>query len=264
MLPRLVSRLRRHEVSLLAEKVEDREQFERCHKLGFDLFQGFFFARPTVMTGRKMDPARAVVLRLIEQLSADADVTDLAETIKQNAELGVNLLRLVNSAAMGRSVSVASVTEAVAYLGRRQLRRWLMLLLFAGADADATTSVLLQTAAVRGRLMERIVGLARETPDRDAEDRAFLVGMLSLVDALLNVPRDELLDGMSLEDDIRDALLRGEGELGDYLAMAEGIEVLDVPGLVKLLDRYELDAGALRSALLDAYAWVHGLTAVAA
>lgn len=264
MLPRLVSRLRRHDVVLLAEKVEDREQFERCHQLGFELFQGFFFARPTVMTGRKVDPARAAVLRLIEQLSCDADVEDLAETIKQNAELGVNLLRLVNSAAMGRSVQVASVSEAVAYLGRRQLRRWLTLLLFAGADSHANTSVLLQTAAVRGRLMERIVALVREEPDREAEDRAFLVGMLSLVDALLGVPRDELLDGMSLEDDIRDALLLGQGELGDYLAMAEGIEVFDVPRVVKLLDRYEIDAGTLRNGLLDAYAWVHGLSATAA
>lgn len=263
-LPRLVSRLRRAGVKLLAEKVEDRTQYERCRKLGFDLYQGYFFARPTVLTSKTIDPARATVLRVIEQLTADVEVDELADTIKQNPDLGVNLLRLVNSAAMGRALSVASVAEAVAYLGRRQLRRWLTLLLFAGADADSASSALLQTAAVRGRLMEGIVALARETPDREAEDRAFLVGMLSLVDALLNVPRESLLEGMSLEAEIREALLHGSGELGDFLAIAEGIEVLDVPSLVKRLDRHGIDAAELRRAQLDAYVWVHGLSAEAA
>jgi EAL and modified HD-GYP domain-containing signal transduction protein len=263
-LPRLVGKLRRRSVMLLAEKVEDREQYERCRKLGFDLYQGYFFARPTIVSSPTVDPARAVVLHLIQQLTADADVSELSETIKQNVDVGVNLLRLVNSAAMGRSVRVASVSEAIAYLGRKQLRRWLTLLLFAGADADASTSALLQTAAVRGRLMEGIVGLAREVPDRDAEDRAFLVGMLSLVDALLNIPREVLLEEMDLEDEIRDALLGGGGELGDFLAIAEGVEVLDVTSLTKLLDRYGIGVAELRHALLDAYVWVSGLDAQAA
>ncbi len=267
-LPRLVSRLRRNDVLLLAEKVEDREEFERCKQLGFDLYQGYFFSKPTVVSGKAIDPARATVLQAIEQLSADVDSEPLADTIKQNADLGLNLLRLVNSAAMGRAVNVASVAEAVAYLGRRQLRRWLTLLLFAGADSEPGSSALLQTAAVRGRLMENIVGLAsRESDphsDRQVADRAFLVGMLSLADALLGVPRTELLETMSLEPEIHAALLHGEGDLGAFLAIAEGIERLDVPEISKHLDRYELGTPELRQALLDAYVWVNGLSAEAA
>ena len=258
-LPRLVSRLRRSSVSLLAEKVEDEAMYERCRALGFDLYQGYFFARPTIVSGQTLDPARTIVLRLLQQLSGEVEVEEIADTFKQNADLGVNLLHLVNSAAMGRRHKVASVVEAVAYLGRRQLRRWLTLLLFAGGDAQAGSSALLQTAAIRGRLMERIVDLAHAAPDSDRRDRAFLVGMLSLVDALLNIPREQLLEEMNLEDEIRDDLLAGSGELGDYLAIAEGVERMDVPSLVKLLDRYEVSVDELRSAQIDAYEWVQGL-----
>jgi len=101
-LPRMVKELQKRRVRLVAEKVEEPEEFETCRKLGFDLFQGFYFARPTVMAGRTVDPARTVILHLLQQLSADAEVDELSMSFKQNADLGLNLLRLVNSAAMGR------------------------------------------------------------------------------------------------------------------------------------------------------------------
>jgi EAL and modified HD-GYP domain-containing signal transduction protein len=256
-LPRLVARLQRHGLRLLAEKVEDTDMFERCRDLGFDLFQGFYFARPTIVTGKPVDPARSVVLRLLQQLSADAEVDELSESFKQNADLGLNLLRLVNSAAMARKHKIATVNEAVAYLGRRQLRRWLTLLLFAGTDGLGG-GALLATAAVRGRLMELLVQ-ARGEADRELQDRAFLVGMLSLVDALLGVPKEVLLADLNLEESIQDAIVEGKGVLGSLLEVVAKVEVLEVGGLAELLAREGISVETLRQAQLEAYAWMESL-----
>lgn len=256
-LPRVVSMLQRQGLRLLAEKVEDTDMFERCRDLGFDLFQGFYFARPTVVTGKPADPARSVILRLLQQLSADAEVDELSQSFKQNADLGLNLLRLVNSAAMGRKHKVATVSEAVAYLGRRQLRRWLTLLLFAGTDGLGG-GALLQTAAVRGRLMELLFA-ARGESDRELQDRAFLVGMLSLVDALLGVPKEVLLGDLNLEDSIYEAIVEGKGPLGSLLDVVARVEVLEVGGLPEVLEREGISVEMLRQAQLEAYAWIHSL-----
>lgn len=256
-LPRLVRALQRRRVRLVAEKVEEPEEFETCRKLGFDLFQGFYFARPTVVTGRPVDPARTVILHLLQQLSADAEVDELSTSFKQNAELGLNLLRLVNSAAMGRRHKVATVAEAVAYLGRRQLRRWLTLLLFAGTDRQGG-GALLETAAMRGRLMELLLE-ARGNAGRDLQDRAFLVGMLSLVDALLGVPKEVLLGDLNLEDSIYDAIVEGKGELGALLELVGRVEAMETRTLPTLLEREGLTVEQLQKAQLDAYAWIHAL-----
>ena len=189
-LARLVRRLRRRSLQILAEKVETRAEFDRCHDLGFDLFQGYFFARPVVIEGAALDPRRLGMLRLLEQINEEATSDELVDTLKHEVTLGVSLLRLVNCAALSTRNKIGSIADAVGYLGRDQLRRWLTILLYASDDGDAGRDPLLQTAAHRGRLMELVVEHALfERDGRKAEGQAFLVGMLSLVDARLWGPR---------------------------------------------------------------------------
>ena len=92
-------RLRRYPTKLLAEKVETREEFERCCELGFDYFQGYFFARPVVLEGASLDSGRVTLLQLLQLLQQDADTGEIVDTLKRNVNLGVNLLQVVNSAA---------------------------------------------------------------------------------------------------------------------------------------------------------------------
>ncbi len=256
----LVRRLREHDVQLLAEKVETAEEFKACAKLGFDLFQGYFFARPIVLEGADLDATRATLIQVMQQISSEAETDVLVESFKHDAKLGLNLLRLVNTAGRAARVRLDTIEAAVRHLGRQQLGRWVAILLYAqGADGHMN-SPLLVTAAHRGRLMELLVG-ASETSEADAgrAERAFLVGMLSLADALLGRPLDRLVEELRLADEVAMALVAREGQLGGLLTLAESVERGEVAKFEPELETRGLDLGVLQMIDDRAYAWVHGL-----
>ncbi len=257
----VVRKLRKHDVTLLAEKVETREDFEECMKLGFELFQGYFFAVPQILESGSIDPGRLVILDLIQRLMADDDNVVISDTLKRNASLSVNLLRLVNSASMEQASKIATVEDALVYLGRENLRRWFFMLLFAGGDAEGMQHPLLQTATHRGRLMELVALELLEggLPSVQSES-AFLVGVLSLVDVLLGRPVEELIPELNLSDDVNAALLKGEGVLGRLLDLTKIIERADFDALDRTLDVLGLDVPTLQDCENQAYAWVHGLS----
>ncbi len=208
---------------LLAEKVETREQAERCSDLGFDLFQGYYFARPTVLAGRKLGLPQMALLRLLTLLMQDADTPLIDEVFKQQPGLSLNLLRLVNSASLALARPVTSLSQAIVVLGRRHLQRWVQLLLYSEPGQRELTNPLLQLAATRGRLMESLARVLWPH-DQDLSDQAFMVGMMSLMPALFSTPLTDILSSLPLAPVTRDALLGRTGSLGDLLDRVEGLE----------------------------------------
>ena len=264
-LRKLVRELRRAEVLLVAEKVEEVEEFDRCVALGFDLFQGYFFARPVVLEGVDLDATRVTLVKLLQQITVEAPTDQLVETCKQDAKLGLNLLRLVNSAGRAARVELQTIEDAVRRLGLRQLARWVSILLYAQGDGGDLNSPLLTTAAHRGRLMELLVGRKAARAGRGASsgsaatERAFLVGMLSLADALLGRPLPELVRELRLGPETSQALLERQGPLGDLLSFAESIELADPTKFEGWLEDWDLDLASLQKLDDEAYAWLHGL-----
>lgn len=257
----VVRMLRKHDVILLAEKVETREDFEFCLSLGFDLFQGYFFSTPQVLESDNVDPARLEVLDLIQKLVSNEEMTTIADVLKRNASLSMNLLRLVNCASLSPAAKIARIEDAVIYLGTENLRRWLFMLLYAGDGDDGLRNPLLQTATHRGRLMELLTDeLVEGGASSTQSESAFLVGMLSLVDVLIGRPVEEVVPELNLCDDVQVALLKGEGTLGRLLALAQLIEVADFDTIQRSLDELGLDIPTLQNCDNRAYAWVHGLS----
>jgi c-di-GMP-related signal transduction protein len=254
-----IPRLRRHGPRLLAEKVESSEDYERCQRLGFELFQGFFFARPETLSGTNLDPAHTVILEILGQLRSGTDLGKIERAFKQHAALGVNLLRLVNSVALARGQEIATVRQALVLLGERQLERWLVLLLFAGSDPNGVSSPLLRTAATRGRVMELICMSADNAEGKEESDRAFLIGMLSLLDALLGAPLGDLLSRLHVDEGIRSALLERAGQAGALLDLAEHLERGDFVAVESLLEELAVDSPRLLQAQLDAHLWIDAL-----
>ncbi len=253
-LPGLVGRLRQlpRRVKPLAEKVDTGEQAEFCRQIGFELFQGYFFARPVVLQGRRTDPSRRVLLRLLQQSLADADTAEIEATFRQAPELSYKLMRLVNSVGIGIPSEIRSLTHALMMLGRRPLQRWLQVLLFAHHSAGDFPSPLLQMAAARGRLLELLAERCDEPPE--ACDQAFMTGILSLLDTLLQTPMAEILNDIALPPSVRDALLERRGALGQKLRLAEALEQADDAQVARLLDAHGLcstaDLPALQIAAL--------------
>ncbi len=186
-LPALVKELKRFPVKLLAEKVEDREQAKRCMDMGFDLFQGYHFARPEMLSGKRSDPSKMVLIRLLSMMLEDVENDEIEEAFKENADLTYNLMRMVNSVGTGLATKISSLKHGLMVLGRQPLRRWVQLLLYASNKGTITVSPLMQLAATRGKLLE-LVAQQERSDDKDYADRAFMVGMLSLLDALLGEP----------------------------------------------------------------------------
>ncbi len=205
----------------LAEKVETAAQFRHCADLGYHLFQGYHFARPEMVSGRRLSPSHTALLRLLAMLQADADIRQIEDVFKQNPALSVNLLRLANSAAMGQRQPLRSVANAIVVLGRRQLQRWLLLLMLATADqGQAARPALLHLAATRGKLMELLM-----LQDHPAlADSAFVAGIVSVMDALLGQPMHQVVDALGLADDMRCALLQRSGDIGQLLTLVEALE----------------------------------------
>ena len=212
---------------LLAEKVDSREQARRCLDLGYELFQGNYFARPSVITGRRLSRSQTALMRLLGLLLGDED--DIDAVLAEHPELTENLSRLARLVRGGDPVESPQV---------RRPRRWLPLLVYmvSSAPGAGVPSPLLILAATRGKLMELLARALREH-DREAQERAFLTGTLSLVNALLAAPLAKILGSLPVADDVRTALLAREGELGALLALVEALEVSDLATIERALDR---------------------------
>jgi EAL and modified HD-GYP domain-containing signal transduction protein len=131
---------------LLAEKVDSQEQMQHCLDLGFDLFQGYYFAKPTVMTGKRLSPSHLSLMKLLGLVLADAEIHRLESAFKPEPGLTMNMLRLANSVGMGLTSRITSLKHALIVMGQRQLQRWLQLLLFAAGKTETGRNPLLQLA----------------------------------------------------------------------------------------------------------------------
>lgn len=258
-LERLVAALKGTGKKLLAEKVETLDEFRLCMDLGFEYFQGYYFARPVILSGKKITPSEMAILHLLELLGSDADSQVIETAVKRDALISLNLLRLVNSRA-APGPQIESLSQALGQLGRRQLQRWLQILLYTTAGGAELASPLLQLATTRGKLLE-LMTQARRPDDPASADRAFTVGIMSLADALFSIPMADILDNVEVAHDVRAALLHREGEFGTMLRVVELLEAAE--GGCKLagaLRKLGLTVAQMREMELAAFDWVRALT----
>ncbi len=264
-LPRLAQVLAVSRKKLLAEKVETMAQFEQCLALGFDFFQGYYFARPVTLSGKRMSASELAILHLLELIQGNADNRELERCIKHDAMLGLNLLRLVNTPAVSAGVRVDTLGQALMLLGRRQLQRWLQILLYVRPGTSAQfTSPLLQLATTRGKLLELMTEKLRPGQHQYA-DIGFTVGIMSLMDTLFSMQMSEVVSSVRVNSKVSDALLFRHGELGNMLALVEQVEQADGgPATAAMLEQLQLSEHELTAIQMAAYAWVndyvHGIS----
>ncbi|MBI4989916.1 MAG: EAL domain-containing protein [Rhodocyclales bacterium] len=258
-LEKTVKALRPWKLKLLAEKVDDEAQVKACRDLGFELFQGYYFAKPTVIAGKKLSHSELSLIRLLGLILDDAETPLLEGIFKHDPALTLNLMRLTNSAAAGLRQKIASLRHAITVLGRRQLQRWLQLLLYTNPTSGGGANPLLQLAATRGRFMELLAGDLMGA-GRDLEDRAFMTGIMSLMPALLHVPIDEVIATLNVAPEVREALENRAGVLGRMLLLAEKQEEGDRDACFALIVELPgIDTGRVNAILTQALAWANSI-----
>ncbi len=248
ILPDLVLSVKQNGIHLLAEKVETPEDFSACVRMGFDFFQGYFFSKPETIIGarKNITVSRLNLMRsLAATMDPNADFGNLNDIISKDISLSYKLLRLVNSGYFSLSRQISSIQQAISLIGLQQLRSWMMLLMM--ATVDNKPHELTRMALWRAKMCEL---LARSLGSRD-NDTYFLIGLLSVLDAILDIPMEKVVDGLSLTPEISDALVNRGGNAG---IMLMGITATEA-GNWDFILQFGLTAETWKGIYLDAIKW---------
>ncbi len=245
------------QAEIVAEKVETAEQFQRMADLGVKLFQGYWFAKPSLMQAKTIRPSQATIIQLINLVRRQGSTAEIEELLKRDPTLSFNLLRFINSSGFGLQCEITSFRHAVMILGLKKLFRWAALLLTtsrAGGSPPAVGTM----AVVRGRLMEL---LALELLPAEECDNAFVVGVFSMLDTMLGMPLDKALNSVALPESVLDALLHDRGIFAPFLALAKACESGDEAAFAHNAEQLQLSNHQVNWAHLQALAWADSLGA---
>jgi c-di-GMP phosphodiesterase len=242
----LCEAMKKYPVKLVAEKVETQNDLDECLDLGFDYFQGYFLCKPRVSKVRSIPPNRAVILQLLAELThPNITFSQLETVLSRDVSLGYKLLQLVNSAYYGLNTRVKSMQHAIALLGSEQLRRWLMLFLLAETDDKPRELILI--AMFRARMCQ----LLAQAVGRQKPEEYFMIGLFSVLDALYDMPMDDLLTHLPLSDEAQLALLDHKGDLGKCLNCVLAYERTDWDNV-----QYQnLNSAGIRALYFESVQW---------
>ena len=254
-LSKIYMRFNAPSVKLIAEKVETEKQFEACTNIGFKHFQGFYFARPETLSAKVINPTFDSVLGILNKVNQDLENEEIEVGFKRDPALSFKLLRYINSVGFGLSCEIESINHALIILGRKQLYRWLTLLMVTAGE-NSTPPALMKTSITRGRLTELLGESYFEKKDRD---NLFIVGVFSLLDAILKMPIDQVLEKVQLPESVTDALLNREGIYGPFLQLTEACEDADSTRILELAEHLQMDSAKVNECHMSALAWVETL-----
>ncbi|WP_448249992.1 EAL and HDOD domain-containing protein [Thalassotalea agariperforans] len=215
---RYIRRLQDYNITLLAEKVETKEQFEKYKLLGFTLFQGYFFAKPEMIKQKKANTAKQNILELIQHASAkEMDFSKISDTFSKDPGLTYKLLRFINSPVYGRNQEITSLKHALAYIGELELKKFISLLALSDLSSGKCME-LMRFSLVRAKFCEII---SEKLHDDNNPPKAFLTGILSLIDGILDQQINTVFDIIPIHNDIKEALMNKNNYLRHYLTLAK-------------------------------------------
>ena len=241
-------------IRMLAEKVETHEVYEQTKQMGYQLFQGYFFAKPVIVSRKDIPTNKLQFLRILKAIhEEEIDFKALAKTIQSEVSLSYKLLKLINSAAFALRHKVTSILQALSLLGIREIRSWVSLLSIS-AMADDKPAELVMTSLIRARFCEQLAepcGL----PGRHSD--LFLMGLFSLLDVIISRPIEEILREITIEEDIQLALSGEPGTLQTILALIVAIEKAEWERVSALAAELQIDEKPLSEAYMDSVKWAH-------
>jgi EAL and modified HD-GYP domain-containing signal transduction protein len=252
----LVRSYRAKGLQTLAEKVETHEEFEWARAAGYDYFQGYFFARPVIVRGRKIPAGKLHCLRLLQEAQRpELDFDRLEALILKDVSLSYQLLRYVNSPLFALTNRIRSIRQAMLFFGEIELRKWIALATLARTAEDKPSELILHSL-VRARFCE----LLAQSVQRGLEQSAFLMGLFSLLDALIDQPIEETLAEMNLAPEIA-AVLNGQAAEDDALArvyqLTRAYEVADWARVEERAGQLSIPTSSLGEAYCGAAGWAH-------
>jgi EAL and modified HD-GYP domain-containing signal transduction protein len=241
---------------LLAEKVEREEEFACAKAIGFSLFQGYLFSRPSILSTSSIDGLDANHVRILRTLaSPQLNLLEVESIIKSDPALCYRLLRFLNSPAFYLQDEIRSVLHALELLGEVEIRKWMLLVCALGAGAAASKKPLLEMALIRARFAESLapkMGLS--------SSELFLLGILSLMHAILDLSVESLVELVAVSRDIRAALLGTSNTLRNGFDLVLAYEAADWNSCEEIRNKWQIPARFISDSYLEAIHWARQLT----
>jgi EAL and modified HD-GYP domain-containing signal transduction protein len=247
-----LKQLSRNSLCLLAEKVETHDEFEAAQKMGFDLFQGYFFCKPEIIQGREIQGSQLTLMMIMAQINSHTfNCDELEQLIARDMGLSYKLFKYLNSTFFARANKVTSVKQALVYLGEKEIRRFVSLVAMSRL-AKGKPDELIRAACIRGKFCELLgAGVHEQTPPSEM----FTLGMFSLIDAVIAQPMDKILAGLPLSGQIKHALVNAKGRLAGYIELVRSYETGQWDRVSRLSQALKLDGNTIPSLYLQACKW---------
>jgi len=246
----MVATLKQYPCRLLAEKIETHEEFALADSMGFVFFQGYFFSKPEVLKNKDIPSSQMALMQLIVKVNqADFEVSDIEKLVTQDISISYKLLKYLNSAYYSRLQPITSIHQAIAFLGGKGTRLFVSLIATSKLS-EHKPDELIRTACIRARFLEQI-GMAQNLDHGDC----FMLGLFSLLDAMLDVSMDVLMGQLPLSEDITQALVHKTGRLYPLLQLIVLYEVGEWNEMKTLQTQLALDEHSIMTYYLDAVRW---------
>lgn len=247
-------------IKLLAEKVETHEQYQQCIELDFELFQGYFFSKPEVVKARNLSPSQLAMAELLYEMSKpELDLTNITAVFERDVTLSYKLLRYVNSPIFRRRNEISTIKQALVILGVNELKKFLGLLFASNINPDKP-SELVNLSMARAKFCENIGESLSSKVDTST---TFLIGLLSLIDAILDEDIEVVLEKLPLAQEIKDPLITKRGTMAALILLAEKIEKAEFESVQAIINKLELEKDNVVKAYHDAVVWADEQTKIA-
>ena len=200
---KVIEQVNSGKIKFIAEKVETMEEFNEAVSLGYSYFQGYYFSKPLMISGKRIPENKAVYIRLLQEISSDSfNIDSIENLVKSDLSLAFKLLRLINSAYYSFPTRIKSTKQALALIGGEKIKKWLYLIVFNTLGEDKP-EIIVTNSLSRAKFIELI---ADKIPIEIDSFNAYLIGMLSMIDVLLDRPLDEILEELLIPTEVKDAL----------------------------------------------------------
>ncbi len=248
-----LQQIERHDhLTLLAEKVETHDEYRRAKEMGFELFQGFFFCKPEIVSGKEIPGSQMALLQIMAAVNQpEFDILKLESLIAPDVSISYKLLRYINSAFFAKAQKIGSIQQALVYMGEKEIRRFVSLIAMSNLAAGKPGE-LIRAACIRGKFCELLGTLV---PQAAAASELFTLGMFSLIDAILDQPMEKIMQTLPLDEEIKSALIHRKGRLVGYLFLAETYEHGHWPQMAKIARVMTVEETKLPRLYLQACEW---------
>ncbi|GAB1410151.1 HDOD domain-containing protein [Desulfovibrionales bacterium] len=249
----IVEGLRPYNAVLLAEKVENLDMFMACKNMGFTYFQGYFFSKPEIIPGRKLSANQTTKIKILKELSEPGtDMQRLVEIIQADLSLSYRLLRYINSARFGLQGKIESIPRAATMLGQHNLRQWLRIIVLSDINTTDKAQELVRISVQRGRLLQL---LAEQHATPFDADSMFLLGLFSMLDAIMDQFMEHVLTDIPLEEALKDALANARDPNTDWIALLDELDRCNWERSAQRASRLGIPMPDLSAASIQAQQW---------